>query len=121
MGISINRANFSLHALERFIERGSCDLGPRVLEAADAEAMALMKHALQNNLIEHDGDEYLQGREQGVWAGSLDLTKPEPEWRTAREDACIPTFSSRTFLGPDEMKPCVWLRWQNDPRLSLVA
>jgi hypothetical protein len=33
----------------------------------------------------------------------------------------VPTFSARTFLGPEQMSPCVWLRWQDDTRLSLAA
>lgn len=120
-GTSISRASVSRHALERFIERGNCPLGPDVLDAVDAEAATLLGRAVRGDLIAHDGDDYLRARGAGVWAGSLDLTPPEPGWRTGREDACIPTFSARTFLGPDEMKPCVWLRWQDDPRLSMAV
>jgi len=121
VGTWINRASFSRHALERFIERGNCDLGPDVLDAVDAEAVTLLGRAVRGELIAHDGDDYLRATDPGVWAGSLDVTRPEPEWRIGREDACIPTFSARTFLGPDEMKPCVWLSWQDDPRLSMAA
>ncbi|PIV74794.1 MAG: hypothetical protein COW55_08005 [Rhodobacteraceae bacterium CG17_big_fil_post_rev_8_21_14_2_50_65_11] len=55
----------------------------------------------------------------GVWAGSFDETPPEPEWgASVTPSVGFPTFSARTFLSPNEMKPAVWLRWQPDPTLS---
>ncbi|MDT8854119.1 hypothetical protein RNZ50_03535 [Paracoccaceae bacterium Fryx2] len=118
----INRANFSQHALERLVERSRCPLGQDFLGVVDGEASALLKRCLAGEMIEHDGDSFLRARQEGVWAGSLDLTLPEPEWGgRADPEARVPTFSARTFLGPDEMRPCLWLRWQDDPRLSLVA
>lgn len=117
----INRANFSLHALERFIERSGCALGPGVVDAIDAEAETLLRSVIQGRLLEQDGDEYLRARETGVWAGSQDVTSADQGWRFEQEEALIPTFSARTFLSPDEMKPEVWLRWQDNPRLSMVA
>jgi hypothetical protein len=115
----INRASFSLHTLERFIERSNCDLGAGILHVVDAEAVLLLRRVVQGGLFEQDGDEYLPANE-GVWAGSLDVTRPEPSWHIV-QDATIATFSARTFLGPEQMKPCVWLRWRDDPRLSLGA
>lgn len=117
----INRVSFSHHALERLVERGGCDLNARLLVKVDAEAVTLLKKASMGDLMKHDGDDYLHASGPGVWAGSMDMSTPEPEWRIAQKDACIPTFSARTFLGPDEMKPAVWLRWQDDPRLSLAG
>lgn len=117
----ITRASFSLHALERLVERSGCAMGRDFLGAIDAEAAVLLKHMLDGEIIEHDEDSYLGAKEKGVWAGSVDFTPPEPVWGAVQADARVPTFSARTFLGPDEMKPCVWLRWQDDPRLALVA
>jgi hypothetical protein len=121
VGCWINRASFSLHALERYIERGNCELGAGILDVVDAEAVALLRRVVQGGSFAHEWDEYLSGGEAGVWAGSQDATRPDPSWGVAREDVCIATFSARTFLGPDQMKPCVWLRWKDDPRLSLAA
>jgi hypothetical protein len=81
----------------------------------------MLRRLVQAALFAHEGDEYLPAGEAGVWAGSQDATRPDPSWGITREDACIPAFSARTFLGPDQMKPCVWLRWRDDPRLSLAA
>jgi hypothetical protein len=117
----INRANFSLHALERFVERSGCALGLGVVDAIDAEAETLLRSVIQGCLFAQDGDDYLRAREAGVWAGSQDVTSAEQGWRFEQEEALIPTFSARTFLSPDEMRPDVWLRWQDDPRLSMVA
>lgn len=116
-----NRLTFCQHAVERFIQRGNCALGAGIVDILDAEALSLLTRFSEGELIQNDGDDYLPARDAGVWAGSEDATYPDPEWRIARKDACIPTFSARTFLGPDEMNPCVWLRWQNDPRISLAA
>lgn len=115
----INRMTFCLHALERFFERSPSRLDPQFLAVADAEAVTLLRAGAFGTRIEHDGDLYLRAAACGVWAGSQDATPPEPEWGTlAISCAGVPTFSARTFLSPDEMKPEVWLRWQSDPRLS---
>lgn len=121
MSFWINRVSFSLHALERFIERGKCELGAGVLDVVDAQAVSLLRRVVQGRAFAHEGDEYLSAGDAGVWAGSQDSTRPDPSWGIVREEACIPTFSARTFLGPDQMKPCVWLQWQDDPRLSIAA
>jgi hypothetical protein len=118
----INRATFCLHALERLVERSACQLGRHFFATVDTEAAAVLRQSMTGNSIEHDGDSYVLARESGIWAGSHDLTDPEPEWGGLMNPAAkVPTFSVRTFLGPDEMKPCLWLRWQEDPRLSMAA
>lgn len=81
----------------------------------------MLRHAMDGALIEQEDDCYLRARAEGVWAGSLDHASPDPGWAMNRDDACVPTFSARTFLGPGEVRPAVWLRWQTDPSLSLVA
>lgn len=117
----IHRASFSRHALERLIERSTCALGAGFLDTIDREAACALARIDHGNLIAHHDDDYLDARADGVWAGSMDLTAPDPDWGLTRDDACIPTFSARTFLGPDEMKPAVWLRWRDDPAMSMVA
>lgn len=121
VGILINRVSFSRHALERFVERGDCAVDREILPIIDAEAAAMLRHAMEGELFEQNEDGYLRARAEGVWAGSLDHGLPDADWAMARSDACVPTFSARTFLGPDEMRPEVWLRWQADPSLSLAA
>lgn len=117
----INRASFSLHALERFVERSDCKLGADYLTSVDSEAKTLLRSAMNEDIIENKDDSYVRARAEGVWAGSTDWTVPEPDWGFARTDAGVPTFSARTFLSPDEMKPEVWLRWKADPRFALTA
>lgn len=121
LGIRINRVSFNQHALERLVERSRCRIRPDFLSSVDAEAVAALKLAQDGEWIEDNGDDYIQSRENGVWAGSLDFSSAEPEWGLQQADAQIPVFSARTFLGPEEMKPSVWLRWQDDPCLSFVA
>jgi hypothetical protein len=121
LGMWINRVSFNQHALERLIERSRCRIRPDFLSSVDAEAAAALKLAQDGEWIEDDGDDYIPSRENGVWAGSLDFSSPDPEWGLQKAGAQIPVFSARTFLGPEEMKPSVWLRWQDDPCLSFVA
>jgi hypothetical protein len=121
MGSWINRGSFSLHAMERFVERTDCAIGSDILPAVDAEAVLMLRRAMDGDLIEQDDDCYLRARAKGVWAGSLDKTTPDQGWAMGRDDACVPTFSARTFLGPGEMRPEVWLRWQTDPSLTIAA
>ena len=121
MATWINRASFSLHALERFVERSDCAIGPDILPMIDVEAVALLRRAMACDLIEQDDDCFIRARAEGVWAGSIDQALPDQSWDVARDDACVPTFSARTFLGPAEMRPAVWLRWQTDPNLSLTS
>jgi hypothetical protein len=111
----INRATFCLHALERLVERSQSPLDPSFLATVDAEAVVLLRAGASSSRIEHDGDCYIRAGTTGVWAGSFDETPPEPEWGAS---VGVPTFSARTFLSPNEMKPAVWLRWQLDPALS---
>ena len=117
----INRASFSLHALERFVERSDCGLGADYVAFVDTEAKTLLRSAMNEDIIEHNDDSYVRARAEGVWAGSPDWTVPEPDWGFARTDPGVPTFSARTFLSPDAMKPEVWLRWKADPCLALRA
>jgi hypothetical protein len=121
MATWINRASFSLHALERFVERSDCVIGPDLLPIIDTEAVALLRRAMAGDLIEQDDDSFIRARAEGVWAGSLDEASPDQSWAVSRDDACVPTFSARTFLGPSEMRPAVWLRWQTDPLLTLAV
>ena len=115
----INRATFCLHALERLVERSQCLFAPCLLSAVDVEAVALLRTGTTDTKIEHDGDSYMRAVTPGVWAGSFDATPAEAIWgKAATPSIGVPTFSARTFLSPDEMKPAVWLRWQPDPTLS---
>lgn len=115
----INRATFCLHALERLVERSQSPLDPSFLAAVDAEAVVLLRAGASSARIEHDGNSYIRAAATGVWAGSFDETPPEPEWgASVIPSVGVPTFSARTFLSPNEMKPAVWLRWQPDPTLS---
>lgn len=49
----INRANFSLHALERFVERSDCRLGVEFLSALDSEAVAMLRGLMAGGMLDH--------------------------------------------------------------------
>ena len=81
----------------------------------------MLRGLMAGGMLDHGDDRYVRAHTAGVWAGSLDCTMPEAAWATTATDAVIPTFSARTFLSPEEMKPSVWLLWQPDANLSLSA
>lgn len=114
-----NKAAAGDRAWLRLVERSQSPLDPSFLAAVDAEAVVLLRAGASSARIEHDGDSYIRAAATGVWAESFDETPPEPEWgASVTPSVGVPTFSARTFLSPNEMKPAVWLRWQPDPTLS---
>lgn len=115
----ICRASFCLHAIERFIERSSCAIDAGLLSRLDAEAVGLLKSLNRTHIICHDGDSYLSADAEGVWAGSVDESGLEPDW-CLDGSAPVAMFSVRTFLGPDQMKPEVWLKWNGDASLTIA-
>jgi hypothetical protein len=120
-GFHISRASLTCHALERLVERSTVALDRPLLSAVDAEAATILRHAAKARLIEDGEDHYAPAAHSGVWAGRVDLSVLEPEWNLFYSDATtrIPVFSARTFLGPEQMRPTVWLRWKGDPNLSM--
>ena len=117
----IDAASFSLHALERFVERGGTDPRAGLLAAVDREADAILRQAARGSAIRDRDDTYRAAVAEGVWAGSEDLFEPDAAWGPAWAGRKVPVFSVRTFLGPEEMNPCVWLAWRDDPHLRIVA
>lgn len=120
-GFEIWRTSFSCHALERFVERGGIALDRPLLPALDAEAARVLRGVARGALVLDDGDCCAPALAAGLWAGSLDRTELEPDWGLAFDDAAtrVPVLSVRTFLGPAEMRPTLWLKWRNDPALRL--
>lgn len=116
--MGIVRASFCVHAIERLIERTDYEIGPEFSAIIDREAAHILKEMKDDNEIAHNNDFFISALKQGVWAGSLDDTAPDEEWRVRKTSAMVPTFSVRTFLSPDEMKPSVWLEWQDDPTIT---
>lgn len=118
--ISICRASFGPHALERLVERGGVALDRPLLPVADAEATALLRAMMRGEIIDDQGDQCLRAMAPGLWAGSLDEARPDPDWPLKMPAAAgVPLFSARTFLGEAEMRPTLWLRWRDDPGLTL--
>ena len=111
------RTSFCLHAVERLVERSAIPLDRAVLPALDTEFIAIARNASADRIIREDDERFVQGVETGLWAGGLDDSAPEPDWPF--EDAKVPIFSARTFLGPNEMRPTVWLRWQDAEHLRM--
>jgi hypothetical protein len=120
--LRVSRASFSPHALERFVERTSLRLDLPLLPAADREASALLAAVSRDGCIEDGDDAFVPSLEPGVWAGSPDQEVPEPELAACLGSGSrLPLFSVRTFLGPGEMRPTLWLRWRRDRRMTMDA
>ncbi|MBW0158411.1 hypothetical protein [Sedimentimonas flavescens] len=118
---AIDRISFCAHALERLVERSSCGLS-FFLDVVDQEASRLLRWIASDRVLHESGDCYL-GCEHGVWAGSLDEAEPEPGWflRVDPEARRMPIFSIRTYLGEAQMKPLVWLLWQESRKTKAMS
>ncbi|WP_347268606.1 hypothetical protein [Paracoccus sp. (in: a-proteobacteria)] len=114
----IGRASFCLHALERLIERSAVPVNRPLLPALDAEFIATVRSFRADAMIADDGEHFLRGVQEGLWAGGIDEIAPEAGW----PEGCskVPIFSVRTFLSPEEMRPTLWLRWKNDASLRML-
>jgi hypothetical protein len=113
VGYRIWRASFCRHAIERLVERSRVPLDALLLAVMDGEAVHLLDRLARDEVLVDAGDEAISARNQGVWAGCRDVSRVEDDWglTATTEGAAVPTFSARTFLGPDEMRPTLWLRW----------
>lgn len=111
----VTRAGFSLHALERLVERSAVALDAPLLAAADCEAVHLLRGLSQSRDFGDGEDRFVPAVAQGVWAGSPDHAGLDADWGlvAAEQGEGVPFFSVRTFLGEDEMRPTVWLAWKN--------
>jgi len=111
--LHIGRVSFNYHALERLIERSNCEIGLGFLELIDQEANHILKELARDETITHNEDEFIRSSYCGVWAGSIDASRPDPEWFAGEADQKAPIFSVRTFLSPDEMHPYIWMKWND--------
>lgn len=107
----IARVSLNYHAIERLIERSDCEIGPGFLELIDREANHILKELARDVSIMYNEDEFIRSSYCGVWAGSMDASRPDPEWFAREANQKAPIFSVRTFLSPDEMHPYVWMKW----------
>lgn len=123
------RASFCMHALERLVERSQVPLDTPLLPLLDAEAGRLLRRLGSGELIVDADDQFVPagtGRSgppaiEGVWAGAVDTCDFDPGWGLIRTGAApVLVFSARTFLGPDQMRPTLWLKWNRDPALSVA-
>jgi len=112
---------FCLHAIERFVERSDLPLEP-ILPALDAEALAAFGQLSAEAVIEDREEHFLRASMPGVWAVSPDRMALDPDWGLQSPAVTgIPLYSVRTFLGPNEMRPTLWLRWRDDPACQITA
>ncbi len=117
----LSRASFCQHALERLVERSRLALDQPMLPTVDTEAIALLRGLSKGTLIVEDDDQFMPAIEPGVWAGGVDMMVVEPDWNLRVDPTmCMPVFSVRTFLGPNEMRRSLWQRVRNDPSLTVV-
>ena len=119
----LNRASFCRHALERFVERSQVALNLPMLETVDAEAVRLLRDQASGRMIGVGEDSLIRAVAPGAWAGGVDQIFPEDDWGLTLCDGAtrLPLFSVRTFLGPAQMRPTVWLKWNDDPLMQMAA
>ena len=119
----LNRASFCRHALERLVERSQAALNLPLLETVDAEAVRLLRNQALGRMINDAEDSLIRAVAQEAWAGGVDQMPPEDDWGLTLCDGAtrLPVFSLRTFLGPAQMRPTVWLKWNDDQTMQMAA
>jgi hypothetical protein len=119
----LNRGSFCRHAMERFVERSQVALNRPLLQTIDAEAVRLLRNHASGRMIDDAGDSLIRAVAPGVWAGGVDQMPPEDGWGLTLCDGAIrlPVFSVRTFLGATQMRPTLWLKWNDDPMMQMAA
>jgi hypothetical protein len=114
VGFRLSAASFCRHALERLVERSSVQVAPGLLPVIDQEALCIFQGWNTGKAFEDKDGLFLPAGADGLWAGCFDTMEAETDWDLWCQGAPrVPLFSVRTFLGPDEMRPMVWLRWQD--------
>lgn len=117
---ALSAISFSLHALERLVERSDIPLHTPLLPYLDTEAQAIFRGWDRGTLIAEMGDEYHRASQPGLWAGGHDLMALDPDWGLVNGCGQLPIFSARTFLAPAQMRPTLWLRWTDDPACRMA-
>lgn len=121
LGFRIRAVGFCGHALERLVERSEVPLDRALLPVVDAEAGAIFRSWDRGAWIVEGGDEFHRAAAPGLWAGGHDGMAADPDWGLATRDLPpVPIFSARTFLGPGQMRPTVYLRWKDDPACRIL-
>lgn len=120
VAVRLSAISFCQHALERLVERSQRPLDQPLLPAIDAEVLVLLRDWDKDMLIEDSGDQYYRAAAGGVWAGSHDQMALETDWGLTAAEPTLPIFSVRTFLSEAEMRPTLWLRWNDDPTCRVM-
>ena len=110
IGFDLHCAQLSLHAMHRRVERSGVDLSD-LLGRLDTALLRALGFLARNAPVRDRDDAYLPAIE-GVWAGREETMASDPAWGAAfRHAPKVCVFSVRTFLGEDQMRPTVWLKW----------
>jgi hypothetical protein len=120
LGFRLSAVSFCTHALERLVERSDVNLQTALLPQVDAEAQAIFRGWELAARIMDAGDEYYPAATPGLWAGGHDEMALDPNWNLFNGCGHLPIFSARTFLSEAEMRPTLWLRWQDDPACRIL-
>ena len=119
------RVFFSLHAIQRLIQRSNLNFRkPRALEQAlNAEGLVCLAALKDDSYFGSETNSYVRSKNfLGAWPTEVTMSHFDAGWpRTPGEDQRkFQTLSVRSFISPDEMTPQVYLLWKNDPRFSFL-
>ena len=123
VSVSSYRALFSIHALQRFIQRTDVDYRDKLETAVNLEGIACLSALSGNYLLGSDTNAYAPSiKFMGAWAVEVTRGEAEIGWpNTSSGDRPeVRILSVSTFLSPDEMSPQVYLQWNGDPRCNFL-
>jgi hypothetical protein len=117
------RVFFSIHALQRFIQRTNIDYRDGLENAVDLEGLNCVNALKRGDLLGSDTYSYAASNKFiGAWPGEVSQSLKETGWPqpSSGDHSKIKTLSIRTFLSPDEMSPQVYLQWKDDPNCNFL-
>tara|TARA_B100000780_G_C21000503_1_gene400312 strand:- start:110 stop:847 length:738 start_codon:yes stop_codon:yes gene_type:complete len=117
------RVLFSIHALQRFIQRTSIDYKNQLERSVDLEGITCLSALVDDTLLGSDTNAYAPSNKFiGAWPAEVTQSEAENGWpdTSAGDLPKIRTLSVRTFFSPDEMSPQVYLQWNGDPRCNFL-
>ena len=123
VAVCASRVFFSIHALQRFIQRTEVDYRNGLENAVDLEGLNCVNALRGDYLLGSDTYAYVASNNFiGAWPAEVSQSSTETGWPqpSSGDQSKIKTLSIRTFISPDEMSPQVYLQWKDDPTCKFL-
>ena len=112
------RALFSLHSIQRLIERAKFNISKSLGDVVKNEGLCVLTKLKKDDVFGYGERMYLRSNNfSGVWAGEVTLSSENMGGKM--EMMNFKTFNNRTFLSQDEMSPEIFIQWKKVKGVSI--